>query len=111
MRARRLRLGLYADEQGLAWVRRLVEDAIGSRHARIIGGTLAHTVDDELDFLVEQWTVEHPGQNSGSRQPVYREVHLGCSLRTWRAIRKAVLTALCPEGSGPHICRVPWTVG
>ncbi|WP_078959597.1 hypothetical protein [Streptomyces erythrochromogenes] len=64
MRARRLRLGLYADEQGLAWVRSLVEDAIGSRHARIIGGTLAHTVDDELDFLVEQWTVEHPGQTA-----------------------------------------------
>ncbi|MFE5718032.1 hypothetical protein [Streptomyces erythrochromogenes] len=111
MRARRLRLGLYADEQELAWVRSLVEDAVGSRKARILGGTVAITVDDGLDFLAEQWAVEHPGRSGGSRQQVTMDVSLGCSLRTWRAIRKAVLTALCPEGSGPHICRVPWTVG
>ncbi len=111
MRGRRLRLGLYADEQGLAWVQGLVEDAVGTRSARIVDGTVAHTADDSLDFLAEQWTVEHPDQSPGSRQPVELEVHLGCSLRTWRAIRKAVLAALCPEGSAPHTCRVPWTVG
>ncbi|MFE7094745.1 hypothetical protein [Streptomyces erythrochromogenes] len=111
MRARRLRLGLYADEQGLTWVRGLVEEAVGSRKARIIGGTVAVAEDGGLDFLAEQWAVEHPGRGSGSRQQVNMDVSLECSLRTWRAIRKAVLTALCPEGSGPHICRVPWTVG
>ncbi|MFJ9547337.1 hypothetical protein [Streptomyces erythrochromogenes] len=111
MRARRLRLGLYADEEGLARVRSLVEDAVASRNARIIDGTVALTADDGLDFLAEQWTVEHPGLSSGSRQQVDMDVSLQCSLRTWRAIRKAVLAALCPEGSGPHICRVPWTVG
>ncbi|MFE6906504.1 hypothetical protein [Streptomyces erythrochromogenes] len=110
MRVRRLGLGLYADAQGLAGVRSLVEDAVGSRNARIVGGTVALTVDDRLDFLAEQWAVEHPGRSSGSRQPAYMEVRLRCSLRTWRAIRKAVLTGLCPEGSGPHICRIPWTV-
>ncbi|MER7732751.1 hypothetical protein ABTX80_17870 [Streptomyces erythrochromogenes] len=110
MRARRLRFGLYADEEGLARVRGLVEDAVGSRKARIIGGTVALAVDDRLDFLAEQWAAEHPGRSSGSRQPASMEVRLKCSLRTWRAIRKAVPTALCPEGSGPHICRIPWTV-
>ncbi|MDX6760593.1 hypothetical protein SIN09_14365 [Streptomyces sp. F8] len=111
MRRRRLRLGLYADEEGLAWVEGLVEAAVGSRSARIVGGTVARTDDDGLDFLAEQWTVEHPGGSGGARQPVELDVHLVCSLRTWRAIRKAVLAALCPEGSAPHTCRVPWTVG
>ncbi|MFF8258887.1 hypothetical protein [Streptomyces virginiae] len=111
MRKRRLRFGLYADEHGLDWVEGLVEDAVGSRNARIVEWTVAHTADDSLDFLAEQWAVEHPAQSPGSRQPVELEVHLGCSLRTWRATRKAVLTALCPPGSVPHTCRVPWTVG
>ncbi|MFE0580654.1 MULTISPECIES: hypothetical protein [unclassified Streptomyces] len=111
MRRRLLRLGLYADEQGLAWVEGLVEDAAGSRRARILDVSVAHADDDSLDFLVEQWRIEHPGRSSGTRQPVDMEVRLRCSLRTWRAVRKAVPTALCPQGSAPHICRVPWTLG
>lgn len=115
MRARVLKFGLYADGQGLAWVGKLVEDAVGSRSARIISETAAHTFPgsglstaDVYDFLAEQWAVEHPGQSSGARQPIELRVHLVCSLRTWRAIRKTVIKAMCPEGTGPHTCRVPW---
>ncbi|MEU8773520.1 hypothetical protein [Streptomyces sp. NPDC048606] len=115
MRTRELRFGLYADEQGLAWVRRLVEDAAGPRSARIIGETVARThpgggpsTADVYDFLAEQWAVEHPDQSSGARQPVELRVRLACSLRTWRAVRKTVIRTLCPEGTAPHACRVPW---
>lgn len=115
MRTRHLKFGLYADEQGLAWVGKLVEDAVGSRSARIIGETVAHTFPgselstaDMYDFLAEQWAVEHPAQNSGARQLIELRVQLRCSLRTWRAIRKTVIRTLCPEGTAPHTCRVPW---
>ncbi|MFD8983860.1 hypothetical protein [Streptomyces sp. NPDC059564] len=116
MKARDLRFGLYADQQGLAWVKNLVEDAVGSRSARIISETAAQThpgselsTDDVYDFLAEQWAVEHPAQISGARQLIELRVHLVCSLRTHRAIRKTVIKALCPEGTAPHTCRVPWT--
>ncbi|MBP8531659.1 hypothetical protein [Streptomyces sp. MK37H] len=115
MRTRTLRFGLYADEQGLAWVRELVETAVGSRSARIVSESVAHTFPgselttaDVYDLLAEQWAVEHPGQSSGAREAVELRVHLGCSLRTWRAIRKTVIKALCPEGMAPHACPVPW---
>ncbi|WP_404952986.1 hypothetical protein [Streptomyces sp. 147326] len=115
MRTRDLKFGLYADEQGLAWVRQLVEDVVGSRSARIISETAAHTLPgsglataDVYDLLAEQWAVEHPAQSSGARQPIELRVHLVCSLRTRRAIRKEVIKALCPEGTAPHTCRVPW---
>ncbi|MFI6005733.1 hypothetical protein ACIA98_35980 [Streptomyces sp. NPDC051366] len=115
MRTRDLRFGLYTDEQGLAWVKKLVEDAVGSRSARIISETVAQTfpgselsTDDVYDFLAEQWAVEHPAQSSGTRQLIELRVHLACSLRTRRAIRKTVIKALCPEGMDPHTCRVPW---
>ncbi|MEU1042554.1 hypothetical protein ACFYP4_14955 [Streptomyces sp. NPDC005551] len=115
MRTRSLSFGLYADEQGLAWARQLVEEAVGSHSAQIVRETVAHTVfgselttADVYEFLAEQWACEHPGQSSGARQPVELCVYLVCSLRTWRAIRKAVIKALCPEGMAPHICRVPW---
>ncbi|MEU9305682.1 hypothetical protein [Streptomyces sp. NPDC048269] len=115
MRTRDLKFGLYADEQGLAWVKKLVEDAVGSRSARISGETVAHTfpgselsTDDVYDFLAEQWAVEHPAQSSDARQLIELRVHLVCSLRTWRAIRKTVIKTLCPEGMAPHTCRVPW---
>ncbi|MCN9242191.1 hypothetical protein NGF19_15565 [Streptomyces sp. RY43-2] len=116
MRTRTLRFGLYADEQGLAWVSGLVAEAVGSHSARVVrksvqvtlcGGEL--TTADAYDHLAEQWAVEHPGQSSGARQPVELRVDLECSLKTWRAIRKAVLHSLCPEGMAPHICRVPWS--
>ncbi|MDX3535042.1 hypothetical protein PV721_11795 [Streptomyces sp. MB09-01] len=116
MRRRDLKFGLYADEQGLAWVRHLVGDAVASRSARVIGETAAHTFSgsdlstaDVYDFLAEQWAVEHPARSSGTRQPIELRVHLVCSLRTWRAIRKEVIKTLCPEGTAPHTCRVPWT--
>ncbi|MFD9477002.1 hypothetical protein [Streptomyces nojiriensis] len=115
MRTRELRFGLYADEQGLAWVGRLVEDAVGPRSARIIGETVMDTFPgsglstaDMYDFLAEQWDLEHPGRSSGARRAVELRVRLACSLRTWRAVRRTVIETLCPEGSAPHSCRVPW---
>uniref|UniRef100_A0AAU2JY97 Uncharacterized protein n=1 Tax=Streptomyces sp. NBC_00049 TaxID=2903617 RepID=A0AAU2JY97_9ACTN len=115
MRTRELRFGLYADEEGLAWVKKRIEEAAGSRSARIIGETVARTLPggelstaDMYDFLAEQWAVEHPAQNSGSRQPIELRVRLRCSLRTRRAIRKAVIKALCPLEMASHTCRVPW---
>ncbi|MFF4421224.1 hypothetical protein ACFY04_10640 [Streptomyces sp. NPDC001549] len=115
MRTRELRFGLYADEQGLAWVGQLVEDAVGPRSARIIGETVVDThpgsglsTADMYDFLAEQWDVEHPGHSSGARRAVELRVRLECSLRTWRAIRRTVTGTLCPEGTAPHTCRVPW---
>lgn len=115
MRTRTLRFGLYADEEGLAWVRELVEEAVNSRSARIVRETVARTLPgselstaDVYSILAEQWAWEHPGQSSGAREPVELYVHLVCSLRTWRAIRKTVIRTLCPEGTAPHACRVPW---
>ncbi|AGP61054.1 hypothetical protein [Streptomyces rapamycinicus] len=115
MRTRTLRFGLYADQQGLAWVREVVVAAVGSRSARIVGESVVRTFSgselttaDVYDLLAEQWAVEHPGRSSGAREPVELRVHLVCSLRTWRAIRKTVIKALCPEGTAPHVCRVPW---
>ncbi|POX42654.1 hypothetical protein C3486_03515 [Streptomyces sp. Ru73] len=115
MKTRTLNFGLYADDEGLAWAGRLVDEAVASRGARLVGKSVVRTVGDgglptaELyDFLAEQWAWEHPGQDSGAREPVHLKVRLVCSLRTWRAIRKAVLRSLCPEGSAPHACRVPW---
>lgn len=115
MRTRILRFGLYADEQGLAWVGELVNGTADSRSARIVRADIARTYPDSdlttaeiYDYLAEQWAFEHPGQNSGEREAVELRVHLACSLRTWRAIRKAVIKTLCPEGMAPHTCRVPW---
>lgn len=115
MRTRTLNFGLYADEQGLARARHLVEETVAFRSARIVRARAAHTVfgselktADAYEFLAEQWASEHPGQSSGAREPVELCVHLVCSLRTWRSIRKAVIKALCPEGMAPHICPVPW---
>ncbi|MFE9178532.1 hypothetical protein ACFYN5_20085 [Streptomyces sp. NPDC007126] len=115
MRTRTLRFGLYADERGLTRVRALVEESVGSRSARIVGESVAHTVlggelptADVYDHLSEQWSLEHPGQSSGTRETVELCVRLKCSLKTWRAIRKSVIRGLCPEGRQPHACRVPW---
>ncbi|MCX4681121.1 hypothetical protein OG413_38620 [Streptomyces sp. NBC_01433] len=115
MTTRILRFGLYADTQGLAWVRELVDGNAASRSARIIKEEVARTYPDSglttaemYDSLAEQWAFEHPGQNSGEREAVELRVSLDCSLRTWRAIRKTVIRALCPEGMAPHTCRVPW---
>jgi len=115
MRTRTLKFGLYADEQGLTWVRELVQEAAGSRSARIVDETVAHTFPasglsaaDLYDHLAEQWALENPGRSSGARQPAELRVDLACSLRTWRTIRKTVITNLCPEGMAPHSCLVPW---
>ncbi|MFE7046586.1 hypothetical protein P6B95_37435 [Streptomyces atratus] len=115
MRTRTLSFGLYADERGLAWARNLVREAVASRSARLVEDNVAHTVfgselttADVYGFLAEQWVAEHPGESSGERVPVELSVRVVCSLRTWRAIRKAVIRALCPEGPKPHACRVPW---
>ncbi|MGE7391498.1 hypothetical protein ACQKM2_39120 [Streptomyces sp. NPDC004126] len=116
MRRRDLRFGLYADEQGLAWVREVIEEAVGRRGARITGevlstDTLPHsgmTIADMYDHLAEQWAVEHPGLSGGARRLVELRVHLDCSLRTWRAVHKTVIAAMCPAGTAPHVCRVPW---
>ncbi|MER6434205.1 hypothetical protein ACFV2Z_22610 [Streptomyces sp. NPDC059688] len=115
MRARTLSFGLYGDERDLAWARNLVREAVTSRSARLVEEKIAHTVlgselttADVYGFLAEQWAVEHPGESSGERVPVELSVRLVCSRRTWWAIRKAVIKALCPEGPRPHTCRVPW---
>ncbi|MGW4756340.1 hypothetical protein [Streptomyces chartreusis] len=115
MRTRTLRFGLYADEQGLAWARDLVAVAAGDRKARIVTESVVHTFPggdlttaDAYEHLTEQWAWENPGQSSGTREAVELRVHLACSLRTWRAVRKAVIRTLCPEGTAPHVCRVPW---
>ncbi|GHD74726.1 MULTISPECIES: hypothetical protein [Streptomyces] len=108
MRRRKLTFGLYADAEGLARVRSLVEDAVASRGARIT--TMSERpAADAYDFLAAQWAVEHPGQSSGARQPIELRVRLLCSLRTRRSLRKAVIEALCPEGTAPHTCHVPWS--
>ncbi|WP_030715945.1 hypothetical protein [Streptomyces sp. NRRL F-2580] len=107
MRTRKLTFGLYADEQGLAWVRTLVEAAAGSRNARIVSETV--TTADGYDYLAQQWAVEHPAQSSGARQVFELRVRLTCSLRSWRATRKTLIETLCPEGTAPHTCRVPWS--
>ncbi|MCX4720032.1 MULTISPECIES: hypothetical protein [Streptomyces] len=118
MRTRVVRFGLYADEQGLAWVKGLVADAVGARSARITGESVLRTLPgsgmptaEMYDFLAEQWDIEHPGLGGGAREPVELRVRLRCSLRTWRAIRTTVIATLCPEGAGPHACRVPWMAG
>ncbi|MEU6664917.1 hypothetical protein [Streptomyces sp. NPDC046727] len=110
-----LKFGLYADEQGLAWVRELVDRAVGLQSARIVGADVVRTYADSdlttaemYDFLAEQWAVEHPGRSGGEREAVELRVRLVCSLRTWRAVRKTVIKTLCPEGMAPHACRVPW---
>lgn len=115
MRTRTLGFGLYADEQGLAWVRELVADAVGGRSARIVSETVARTFPgnglstaDVYGFLAEQWALERPGRNSGAREPVELRFRLVCSLRTWRAVRRTVIRTLCPDGMAPHTCRVPW---
>ncbi|WP_327360210.1 hypothetical protein [Streptomyces sp. NBC_01296] len=108
MRTRALAFGLYADEEGLAWVRALVEDVVGSHSARIIDMTTSPVAGTD-DFLARQWAAEHPGRASGARQPVTLRLHVMCSLRTRRALRKAVIAALCPEGEALHTCRVPWS--
>ncbi|KJK45974.1 hypothetical protein UK14_24805 [Streptomyces sp. NRRL F-4428] len=97
--------GLYADDQGLAGVTKLVETAVAARSARIVGVTVVDPCP--YDFLEQQWAVENPGHDSGTRRPVELRVRLTCSLRTWRSLRRTVLTSLCPEG--PHTCTVPWT--
>ncbi|GGS10835.1 hypothetical protein Snoj_14650 [Streptomyces nojiriensis] len=119
MRTRKLTFGLYADEQGLAWVGRLVEDAVRSRNARntrIVSATVVNSLPGDegstahaYDFLAQQWAVEHPGQSSGERQPGELRVRLVCSRRAHRVIRRTVISALCPEDTAPHACRVPWT--
>ncbi|MFF4387325.1 MULTISPECIES: hypothetical protein [unclassified Streptomyces] len=119
MRTRTLTFGLYADEQGLAWVEGLVEDAVRSRNARntrITGMTVAHSLPgsegstaDAYDYLAHQWAVEHPEQSSGERRAVELRVRLVCSRRAHRVIRRTVISTLCPEEADPHVCRVPWT--
>ncbi|MFI8265069.1 MULTISPECIES: hypothetical protein [unclassified Streptomyces] len=110
MRTRDLTFGLYADEEGLAWVGALVEDVVGSRSARIVGtATTATPMSGADDFLARQWAVEHSGRASGARRSVTLRLRVVCSLRTRRALRKALIAALCPEGAAPHTCLVPWS--
>ncbi|MDA5283869.1 hypothetical protein ACWGHM_13595 [Streptomyces sp. NPDC054904] len=107
MRTRDLTFGLYADAEGLAWVKTLIEDAVGSRGARIVGMNETSPAD-AYDFLAQQWAVEHPARNSGARQPIELRVRLVCSLRKRRTLRNTVIAALCPQGTASHRCRVPW---
>ncbi|MET9609724.1 hypothetical protein ABZZ17_32460 [Streptomyces sp. NPDC006512] len=116
MGTRTLRFDLYADTDGLAWVGELVDREAASRRARVTARTVVRArpdggpADDGHDgLLAEQWAVENPGLSSGGRESVGLRVRLDCSLRTYRAVRKAVIRGLCPEGTAPHTCRVPWS--
>ncbi len=121
---------MYADEAGLAWVTGIIRQAVAAHSARLVQLSLAdggagsgrpaadehqhehgYEDEDEVDILAEQWAHEHPGQDSGTRTSVELCVRVRCSLRTRRALRKAVLETLCPAEPTPHICRVPWSVG
>ncbi|WP_423832615.1 hypothetical protein [Streptomyces manipurensis] len=114
-RIRAMRFGLYADPQGLAWVEGLVARAAEGRRARIVAVDTVRTYPHSgrataelYEDLAEQWAFEHPGEDSGGREAVELRVRLECSRRTWRAIRRRVLATLCPQGTAPHTCRVPW---
>lgn len=108
VRTRDLTFGLYADAAGLAWVKTLVENAVAPRTERI--DAMSETpLAGAYDFLAQQWAAEHPARSSGARQPTELRVRLVCSLRRCRALRKVLIAALCPEGTAPHRCRVPWT--
>ncbi|NSC22970.1 hypothetical protein FM076_18100 [Streptomyces albus subsp. chlorinus] len=109
-----LRFGLYADEDGVELVKDLVRREARGRAVRLVewreerevlGGVPVAELYEELG---RQWAYEHPGEDPGARQPVELAVGVRCSLKVWRALRKAVLGALCPEGDAPHVCRVPW---
>ncbi|MFF3019353.1 hypothetical protein [Streptomyces sp. NPDC057939] len=109
-----LRFGLYADAEGLAWVAEVVDREVARRAARVTRSIVVRAADDPslargYEFLAEQWAIEHPGADSGRREAAELHVRLVCSLRTHRALRKAVIRGLCPEGAGPHTCRVPWS--
>ncbi|MEU6312233.1 hypothetical protein [Streptomyces sp. NPDC047014] len=114
-KTRVLRFGLYADEAGLARVTGLVHRAAGGRGARIVRTEIVRTYPhggptaaEAYELLAEQWEIEHPGEDAGGREAVELRVRMVCSLRVWRAVRKAVIEGLCPEGAAPHVCRVPW---
>ncbi|MGI5349806.1 hypothetical protein ACQEU8_16675 [Streptomyces sp. CA-250714] len=110
-----LRCGVFADDEGLEFVRDVIRREVAARSATLVGplevrGELGGGVSAEEMYgdLREQWEIEHPGQDPGARRPVEVAVRVRCSLRVWRALRKGVLRGLCPEGDAPHVCRVPW---
>ncbi|MDA5280220.1 hypothetical protein [Streptomyces sp. Isolate_45] len=114
MGTRVLRFGLYADTEGLAGVAEVVDREVACRAARVTDWTVVRAADDPslaqgYDFLAEQWAIEHPGGDGGGWEAAELHVRLVCSLRTYRALRKAVIRGLCPEGAAPHTCRVPWS--
>ncbi|MBO8195541.1 hypothetical protein ITI46_28405 [Streptomyces oryzae] len=110
-----LRFGVYADDEGLEFVQDVIRRELAGRCAAPAGlwvrtGELGGgvTAEEMYGDLREQWAVEHPGEDPGARRPAEVAVRVKCSLRVWRALRKGILRGLCPEGSGPHVCRVPW---
>ncbi|MFF4323481.1 hypothetical protein [Streptomyces sp. NPDC001568] len=116
MATRRVKFGLYADAEGLARVGEIIDRHVASRAARITDKAVVRTspagepsMAEAYSFLVDQWAIEHPGADPGERRAVELHVRLVCSLRTYRAVRKAVIRGLCPEGAGPHTCHVPWS--
>lgn len=114
MRARKLIFELYADQRGLEWVTGLVDDAARARGARVVARAVREFPadggpgDDADGLLAEQWAYEHPGQDPAGRRQLELCVRVVCSLRVWRALRRAVIRGLCPESDAPHACRVPW---
>ena len=113
---RMVRFGLYADAEGLARVGEIIDREVASRAARIADRTVLRafsagepSLAEAYAFLADQWAIEHPGADAGGRQAVELHVRLVCSLRTYRAVRKAVIRGLCPEGAAPHTCHVPWS--
>ncbi|MGP3989098.1 hypothetical protein [Streptomyces sp. 3N207] len=110
-----LRFGVFADDAGVEFVEDVIRREAAARRAtvvdlRALSGDLGGGVSAEELYgdLREQWAIEHPGQDAGARRPMEVAVRVKCSLRVWRALRKAVIRGLCPEGDAPHVCRVPW---
>ncbi|MFB7593563.1 hypothetical protein [Streptomyces sp. NPDC056160] len=73
-----MKFGVYADEEGLAWVGGLVAEASRARGARLVGQTVVGGVVDAgsglataemYDFLAQEWALEHPGRSRAPANP------------------------------------------
>ncbi|MFI7272609.1 hypothetical protein [Streptomyces sp. NPDC049879] len=110
MRRRRIVLGLYADEAGVARVRALLDGEARRRGVRLAWQEVrgAATAED-YGYLADQWAAENSPHSPGAREAVEVRATFPGSLKTWRTLRTATLNGLCPPG--PHVCEVPWSAG
>ncbi|WP_052851933.1 hypothetical protein [Streptomyces avicenniae] len=110
MRRRGIVLGLYADDEGVARVRALVDGLAARRGVRLSWQvTRDSATAEDYDYLAAQWAVENPGHAPGARAAVEVRAAFRSSLKTWRTLRTRTLDGLCPQG--PHVCAIPWSAG